>query len=94
MKLEEILNIYSVETIKTIPTRICETIIVNLDEYNSSLNSDKEYQKKIDDEILQFKKSKDYIGFYKKNGYRIYVRSINYSKKFCEKKMIEFLKGK
>ena len=31
---------------------------------------------------------------YKKNEYRIYVRSCLYSKKICERKIADFLKGK
>lgn len=94
MKLEDFLLNYSVEQIKKIPERICQTLIVNISEYKKMVEEKNPEKDNIDKELLEFKKSKDYLGFYNVGENRIYLKSLNYSKNFAEKKIIEFLKEK
>ena len=86
MKLEDEFKKYSIGDIKKIPTKICDILVINGDEYG-------EKKDEIDNQLISFKK-KDFIGFYKKDQFRIYVRSCLYSKKICERKISDFLKGK
>ena len=57
MKLEDEFKKYSIDDIKKIPTKICDILVINGDEYG-------EKKDEIDNKIISFKK-KDFIGFYK-----------------------------
>lgn len=91
MKLNDVLLDYSLEQISQIPKKICEILIVNVTEYNNI--SDKAEKDVLDMSIINFKKSKDYIGFYKKDDNHIYVKSSWLSKTVCERRISDFLKG-
>lgn len=90
MKFEEELKKYSIEKIREVPKKICELLILNSLEYTIL---EKESKDVLDTELINFKKSKDYVGFYKKDEFRIYVKSAWLSKTVCERRIIDFLKG-
>jgi len=84
-----------VNELQKVPERIANFLIVDSKHYHSLVgNSEKTEEKnKLDSEMIKFKTSKDFIGIYSKGDLKIYVKSYNYSKKFAEKKIMEFLKG-
>ena len=91
MKLNDVLVDFTLEQISQIPKKICEIMIVNVTEYSGI--SDKVLKNELDNALLNFKKSKDYIGFYKKDDNHIYVKSSWLSKTVCERRICDFLKG-
>jgi len=100
-KLEDVLKNTPIDQISAVPHKICEILIINLDEYHDALQNDKAKKDTIDLSLINFKKSRDYIGFYNKVGtaesptnYRIFIKSTFNSKKVCEKKLIEHFKTK
>lgn len=99
-KFDELLNKSPIERVQEIPHNICETLIIDVNEYHKFVETDLEKKNEIDEKLFNFKKSRDYIGFYNKpenencnTNYRIFIRSTWNSKKMCERKLTEFLKG-
>ena len=95
MKFEDFLQTVSQEDLKRIPERIAIFYIVNTSEYKSMVNDLSRLSEKtvIDNEITKFRLSNDYIGNYNFGENKVYIKSYNYSKKFAEKKIMEYLKG-
>ena len=98
-KLEDVLTTNSIEKIMAISHGICEILIINIDEYQYFIVNDIEKKNTIDQQMFDFKKSADYLGFYNKVGnekeptnYKIFIKSTWNSKKICERKIIEVLK--
>ncbi len=89
MNLETEFKKHSIEKIKEIPKNICESLIIDVEEYHNN----QEYKNEIDDQLIKFKISKDYLGFYKKDNFKIYLKSTWFSKKICERKISNYLKG-
>ena len=87
MKFEEELNKFTKEQISQIPKKICEILIVDFEEYKNQEN-----RNEIDDKIIKFKKSNEYIGFYNTDILRLYVKSTWSKKTMVERRIIEFLK--
>jgi hypothetical protein len=99
IKIEEVLSITPIEKVLTIPHSICEIMVVNVDDYHVFMDSDKEKKDQIDQQMFNFKKSQEYIGFYNKIGtkespitYKIFIKSTWNSKRICERKIIEYLR--
>lgn len=100
IKLEEVLATTPIEKILTIPHKICEIMVVNTDEYHDFITNDKEKKDNIDQQMFDFKKSNEYLGSYNKVGtpespinYKLFIKSTWNSKRICERKLIEFLRG-
>lgn len=94
MKFEDFLQTVTLEDLKKVPERIAIFYAVNVDEYKSMVNDVSVNSKKfvIDNEITKFRLSNDYIGNYNFGEYKLYIKSYNFSKKFAEKKIMEYLK--
>ena len=93
MKLQDQLDKYTIEKIRNIPKKICEILIIDIDEYHNLQNTDKKKKDELDQELINFKKTQDYLGFYNKDNFRIYVKSTWLSKTVCERRILDFLKG-
>lgn len=95
MKFEDFLKTVTQEDLKRIPERIAIFHFVDTSEYKSMVNDLSRLSEKnvIDNEITRFRLSNDYIGNYNFGEYKVYIKSYNYSKKFAEKKIMEYLKG-
>lgn len=95
MKFEDFLQTVTQEDLKQVPERIAIFYFVHTTEYKSMVNDLSRISEKciIDNEITRFRLSNDYIGNYNFGEYKLYIKSYNYSKKFAEKKIMEYLKG-
>jgi hypothetical protein len=99
-KLEDAFNQNSIEKIKTIPQKICEMVVIDLDEYAECLLNNRARKDELDMLFINFKKAPEYFGFYTKTAsaefpgnYKIFLRSTWNTKKMCERKIIDFLKS-
>lgn len=95
MNFEDFLKTVSIEQLKTVPERIAIFYVVDSKHYHSLVNDVNRVSEKtiIDNEITKFRLSNDYIGNYTKDDLKIYVKSYNFSKKFAEKKIMEYLRS-
>lgn len=96
MNFQTFLEKIDVNELQNVPERIANFLVVDSKHYHSLVgNSEKvEEKNKLDSDMIKFKTSKDFIGIYAKDDLKIYVKSYNYSKKFAEKKIMEFLTNK
>lgn len=96
MNFQTFLEKIDVNELQNVPERIANFLVVDSKHYHSLVgNSEKvEEKNKLDSDMIKFKTSKDFIGIYSKDDLKIYVKSYNYSKKFAEKKIMEFLTNK